>query len=169
MINSSSNLVLDFTGDSHDIEWEAIDDRIMGGCSQSRPEYLRGIGLRFSGTVSLDNNGGFASIRSSQGCFDLSGSSGLKIRVCGDGKTYKLSLRTDLYYDGISYQASFATDAGRWQEITLPFDQFTPTHHGVTLTTVAAMDTAHVKSFGLFIADNQAGPFKLDISRLIAC
>ena len=43
-----------------------------------------------------------------------------------------------------------------------------PTHHGVTLTTVAAMDTAHVKSFGLFIADNQAGPFKLDISRLIA-
>ena len=168
MINSSSNLVLDFAGDSQDIEWESIDDRIMGGCSESRPEYLRGIGLRFSGTVSLANNGGFASIRSSKGCFDLSRNSGLKIRVCGDGKTYKLSLRTDLYYDGISYQASFATEAGRWQEITLSFDEFAPTHHGITLTTVPAMDTANVKSFGLFIADRQTGPFKLDIARVSA-
>ena len=168
MINSSSNLVMDFTADSQNIEWQAIDDRIMGGCSHSRPEYLQGIGLRFSGTVSLDNNGGFASIRSNQGCFNLSGHSGLKIRVCGDGKTYKLSLRTDLYYDGISYQAPFVTEAGIWQEITLPFDQFTPTHHGITLTTVPAMDTARVKSFGLFIADKQAGPFKLDIARLSA-
>lgn len=166
MTNASSNLILDFTGDSQDIAWEAIDDRIMGGCSQSRPEYLQGIGLRFTGTVSLDNKGGFASIRSSEGCFDLSGHSGLKIRVCGDGKTYKLSLRTDFYYDGISYQASFKTKAGIWQEISLPFDEFAPTHHGITLTTVPAMETARVKSFGLFIADRQVGPFKLDIARL---
>lgn len=165
MTNSTRNLVLDFTGESQDIGWQAIDDRIMGGCSQSRPEYLQGIGLRFSGTVSLDNNGGFASIRSSEGRFDLSGHSGLKIRVHGDGKTYKLSLRTDLYYDGISYQASFVTEVGRWQEISLPFDEFAPTHHGITLTTVPAIDPARVKSFGLFIADKQSGPFKLDIAR----
>ena len=168
MTDSANRLVLDFTADSQDIEWEATDDRIMGGCSQSHPEYLPGIGLRFSGTVSLDNNGGFASIRSSQGGFDLSGCSGLKLRLRGDGKSYKLSLRTDLYYDGISYQASFATEAGKFQEITLPFDQFTPTHHGITLTTVPAMVPANVKSFGIFIADRQAGPFKLDIARLCA-
>ena len=168
MVKSSGNLVLDFTGVNQDLEWEAIDDRIMGGCSQSHPEYLDGIGLRFSGTVSLDNNGGFASIRSAQGCFDLSRHAGLKIRVFGDGHSYKLSLRTDLYYDGISYQASFATEADTWQEIILPFDRFTPTHHGITLTTVSAMDSANVKSFGLFIADHQAGPFKLDIAWISA-
>jgi monofunctional biosynthetic peptidoglycan transglycosylase len=166
MSHSSSNLVLDFTGDIQNIGWEAIDDRIMGGCSLSRPDYLQGIGLRFSGTVSLDNNGGFASIRSSMGCFDLSSYSGMKIRVCGDGRTYKLSLRTDLYYDGISYQAPFATKTGVWQEINLPFDAFAPTHHGLKLTTVPAMEPSQVKSFGLFIADRQAGPFKLDIAWL---
>ena len=164
MINSSSNLVMDFTADSQNIEWQAIDDRIMGGCSQSRPEYLQGVGLRFTGTVCLDNNGGFASIRSNQGGFDLSRYSGLKIRVLGDGHTYKLSLRTDLYYDGVSYQASFATEAKTWQEIILPFDSFAPTHHGVRLTTVPPLDTAMAKSFGLFIADRQVGPFKLDIA-----
>jgi len=164
MSNSPDNLILDFTGDVQDIGWKVIDDRIMGGCSQSRPEYLQGVGLRFSGTVFLDNNGGFASIRSGEGCFDLSSHSGLKIRVRGDGHTYKLSLRTDLYYDGVSYQTSFATETETWQEITLPFDSFAPTHHGIRLTTVPPMDITAVKSFGLFIADRQAGPFKLDIS-----
>ena len=164
MCNASSNLVLDLTGDGRNIEWEAIDDRIMGGCSQSCPEYLQGVGLRFSGAVSLENNGGFASIRSAECCFDLSSYSGLKIRVYGDGHAYKISLRTDLYYDGISYQASFATTAGEWQEISLPFSEFVPTHHGIKLTTVPQMDTASVKSFGFFIADRQAGPFSLDIA-----
>jgi len=164
MRNSPDNLILNFTGDVQDIGWESIDDRIMGGCSQSRPEYLQGVGLRFSGTVCLDNNGGFASIRSDESGFDLSRYSGFKIRVFGDGHTYKLSLRTDLYFDGVSYQASFATEAETWQEVTLPFDSFAPTHHGLRLTTVPPMDTSAVKSFGLFIADHQAGPFKLDIA-----
>ena len=164
MSNSPDNLILDFTGDVQEIGWKAIDDRIMGGCSQSRPEYLQGVGLRFTGTVCLDNNGGFASIRSNQGGFDLSRYSGLKIRVLGDGHSYKLSLRTDLYYDGVSYQASFATEAETWQEITLPFDSFAPTHHGVKLTTVPPINAAMVKSFGLFIAGRQSGPFKLDIA-----
>ena len=169
MGKSTGNMVLDFTADFQAVKWEAIDDRIMGGCSQSRPEYLQGTGLRFSGTISLDNNGGFASIRSDDGCFDLSGHSGLKVRARGDGRTYKLSLRTDLFYDGVSYQISFATDADTWQEITLPFEMFAPTHHGVKLTTVPTMDTAEVKSFGLFIADHQSGPFKLDIAWISGC
>jgi monofunctional biosynthetic peptidoglycan transglycosylase len=164
MKTSTENMILDFTADLPAIKWEAIDDRIMGGCSQSQPEYLKGVGLRFSGTVSLDNNGGFASIRSHEGSFDLSSYSGLKIRFRGDGRTYKISLRTDLYYDGVSYQASFATEADQWQELNLPFDAFIPTHHGVKLTTVAPMDTASVKSFGLFIADKQEGPFQLDVA-----
>ena len=121
MNNTADNLVLDLTDGLKDIGWKAIDDRIMGGCSQSRPECLPGVGLRFSGTVRLENNGGFASIRSDQGHFDLSKYSGLKIRVHGDGHTYKLSLRTDHYYDGVSYQAPFATEAEVWQEIITPF------------------------------------------------
>lgn len=169
MTNSTDDVILGFTCDVPPINWEAIDDRIMGGCSRSHPEYIQGVGLRFSGSVSLDNHGGFASIRSNQGCFDLSRHSGLRIRVRGDGRTYKLSLRTDLYYDGVSYQTSFATQTDTWQEITLPFDTFTPTHHGVRLTTVPPMDAANVKSFGLFIADRQEGSFQLDIAWISGC
>lgn len=163
MSNVSETMILDFATVSN-TEWEAIDDRIMGGDSQSTPEYIDGVGLRFSGNVSLENNGGFASIRSSATELDLSQHSGLSVRLRGDGKNYKLSLRTDLFYDGISYLAEFATEADTWQEIKLSFDAFLPTHHGIELTTVAPMDTSSIKSFGLFISGKQEGHFLLDLA-----
>lgn len=163
MSNSTETMILDFTA-AEKTAWEAIDDRIMGGSSQSTPEYIDGVGLRFSGQVSLENDGGFASLRSAESLYDLSAASSLKLRVLGDGKSYKISLRTDVFFDGVSYQSEFQTEAGTWQEVDLPFESFLPTHHGLKLTTVAPMDTANVKSFGIFIAGKQDGPFQLDIA-----
>jgi len=163
MSNASDNMILDFTAASP-CAWAAVDDRIMGGASQSQPEYINEIGLRFSGEVSFENNGGFASIRSHTQQFDLSSYSGLILRLRGDGKSYKLSLRTDLFFDGVSYQIAFTTEKDTWQDVTLPFAGFTPTHHGIKLSTVAPMDTAKITSFGLFISDRQEGPFQLEIA-----
>lgn len=157
-------MVLDFGNTLTVKGWQAIDDRIMGGRSLSRPEYVDQVGLRFLGTVSLENNGGFASIRSPSGKWDLGSYQGLKLRLRGDAKTYKLSLRTDRFFDGVSYQTAFKTDSDLWQEIFLPFTAFLPTHHGIRLTTVAALDPSNITSFGLFIADRQEGPFQLDVA-----
>jgi len=164
MSNSPEAMILDFTDASTFSNWEAIDDRIMGGCSQSHPECIDNVALRFSGTVSLENNGGFASIRSNTGNADLGQYSGLTLRLRGDDKSYKLSLRTDHFYDGVSYQTTFATKKDSWQEISLPFEAFIPTHHGIKLSTVAPLDLTSIKSFGLFISDRQEGPFQLDIA-----
>ncbi len=164
MSNSPEVMILDFTDVPTVSNWEAIDDRIMGGCSQSQPECIDNVGLRFSGTVSLENNGGFASIRSNLGNADLKQQTGLTLRLRGDGKCYKLSLRTDHFFDGVSYQMTFTTEHDTWQEISLPFEAFIPTHHGIKLSTVAPMDTGNITSFGLFIADGQEGPFQLDIA-----
>ena len=166
MNDSSGHMLLDFSDAQTAGNWEAVDDRIMGGCSQSQPLYIDGVGLRFTGTVSLKNNGGFASIRSNPGKFDLGRYSGLTLRLRGDGRSYKLSLRTDLYFDGISYQTSFKTLKDTWQEISLPFSAFIPTHHGIRLSTVAPLNTTSIKSFGLFIADRQEGSFQLDVAWL---
>lgn len=166
MSNLSKKMLFDFSDRQAVGNWQAVDDRIMGGCSQSQPAYIDNVGLRFTGVVSLENNGGFASIRSSSGNFDLGQFSGLTLRLRGDGKTYKFSLRTDLYFDGVSYQATFKTRKDVWQEISLPFTAFTPTHHGIKLSTVAPIDTTGIKSFGLFIADRQEDFFQLDVAWL---
>ena len=146
--------------------WRSVDDRIMGGCSLSRAEFVEGGGLRFRGVVSFDNGGGFASIRSPEAAYDLGGFTGLRLRVRGDGKRYKLGLRTDRFFDGISYQAGFFTQSDEWLEVALPFATFIATHHGRQLASAAPLEPARIQSFGLFIAERQAGPFHLEVAAI---
>ena len=157
-------IILPFTAPTEVQGWRAIDDRIMGGCSLSRPEFIAGGGLRFRGVVSLDNGGGFASIRSPEADYALGGLTGVRLRVYGDGHRYKLGLRTDRFFDGISYQAGFTPPSDAWEEIDLPFTDFVATHHGHRLTTVAPLDPARIQSFSLFIAERQGGPFHLEVA-----
>lgn len=78
--------------------WKAIDDVIMGGKSQSKWIEIDWNGegnsfLRWCGLVNT-NGGGFASTTNiaSEGTFSIDGYDGLKLRVRGDGKRYKVSL-----------------------------------------------------------------------------
>jgi len=61
--------------------------------------------LEFKGIVSLENNGGFASIRSGTANYDLSDFEGLLIRVRGDGHRYAFNLRTDFEITAGSYSS----------------------------------------------------------------
>ena len=63
-----------------------------------------GVGV-FRGVVSLENGGGFASVRSEPQDHDLSTFDGLVLKVRGDGKRYRFRLRTSRAFDGVSYQA----------------------------------------------------------------
>ena len=88
------------------VEWVAIHDVVMGGVSSGgieRTEENTGI---FSGELSLENNGGFASVRALVGRQDLSSFEGLEIRVRGDGRRYQLRLRMDDRFDGIADRAN---------------------------------------------------------------
>ena len=159
-------LALDFRDPAVVGEWTSVDDRVMGGVSASRivatPE-----GLEFSGVVSLAYNGGFASIRARPREYDLAGATALLARVRGDGQTYKLALRTDETFDGVQYQARFATQAGEWIEVVLPVTDFQPTFRGRQVE-APALDPGRIRGFGLLIADRQAGPFRLVVESIRA-
>jgi len=164
MKGSRLKTVFDFSRPADQQPWHSIDDQIMGGFSQSRSACVASGQLLFSGTVSLRNRGGFASIRSPETSCDLSGCKELIIRVKGDGQRYKLGLRIDTYFDGVSYLAGFDTIRDKWHEVHLPFEVFHATHHGRRLVNAARLDPSQVKSFGILIADQQVGPFRLDLA-----
>ena len=94
---------------------------------------------------------------------DLAGWDGLVLRLLGDGKTYGVRLRTDSRFDGVSYQAKLATEAGRWIEARLPFAEFRPVFRGREVRGHPALDPGTIRSFGLIISDQQEGPFGLQI------
>jgi len=142
--------------------WPSIDDPVMGGLSRSRMRLEGGVAT-FEGIVSLANNGGFASLRSQPAEHDLEGWDGLVVRLRGDGKSYGVRLRTDAAFDGVSYQVTLATEAGRWIEARLPFAEFRPVFRGREVRGHPALDPGAIKTFGLIISDRQEGPFRLQI------
>lgn len=156
-------LIFNFDNQEQVRQWRTIDDVVMGGVSQSAVTAgSRGTAL-FSGTVSLDNFGGFASASSLPSDYNLSGFTGIAIRVKGDGKRYKFTIKTDTAFTGFSYQAPFNTESGAWAVIQFPFKSFVPTFRGSVMNTAEPFDPKKVKSFGFLIADKQQGPFRLEI------
>jgi hypothetical protein len=146
--------------------WSAVDDRVMGGVSASQIERTPE-GLLFHGVVSLDQNGGFASIRAEPQDYGLTGATAFILRIQGDGQTYKFGLRTDDAFDGVQYQARFSTRADEWLEVVLPITDFQPTFRGRRVD-APVLDPARIRAFGFLIADRQAGPFRLVIQSIQA-
>jgi hypothetical protein len=145
-------------------DWSAIDDSVMGGVSASRLRHDEAGHAVFEGIVSLERNGGFASVRSRPLPLGLPGAINCVIELRGDGKRYKLNLRSDDAFDGINYQATFEPQpAQQWTLLRLPLSTFLPSFRGRRLPGVAPLDPASLRQIGLMIADRQAGPFALAV------
>jgi monofunctional biosynthetic peptidoglycan transglycosylase len=146
--------------------WQNIDDVVMGGVSSSTLTVKDGVAA-FSGTVSFDNNGGFASVRSPRRLRDLSGFDGLVLRVRGDGKMYGFRVRTDAAVDGVSYQALLGPPAGEWTDIEVSFDELVPVFRGRRVFEHPPLDPTRIATLG-FIISRQEGPFRLEVANIRA-
>jgi NADH dehydrogenase [ubiquinone] 1 alpha subcomplex assembly factor 1 len=165
-LSTEPRLVLDFRDPALAAAWASVDDRVMGGVSASRAEFAPE-GLVFHGTVSLAHGGGFASIRAQPRDYALAGATAFVLRVQGDGRTYKVGVRTDAAFDGVQYQARFATQAGEWLDVEWPVTAFQPTFRGRAVA-APALDPARIRVFGFLIAERQAGPFRLVVESIRA-
>ena len=143
--------------------WQVVNDGVMGGVSKSRMTLTdEGTGL-FEGTLSLENNGGFASVRTMVNEPKLADYQGLEIKVRGDGRTYQLRLRMDRNLDGVAYMTPFETEAETWTTVRLPFAAFEPTFRGRRVPNAPALDPARVKQVSLLLADGTPGAFAIEV------
>ncbi len=167
MISPNDPLLLfDFREPAAVNDWTAIDDRVMGGISRSRLRHDPAGHAVFEGEVSLERNGGFASVRSSPGARGKPGAEACVIELRGGSKQFKLSLLTDDGFDSLNYQCGFANDSDDWQTIRLALGAFRASFRGRDVPGAPALDPARIRQVGLMIAARQAGPFALDIRRI---
>lgn len=160
---ASERILFDFAATATSRAWQIVNDDVMGGVSTSRFQILTN-GAVFSGVVSLENNGGFASVRSLPARTDLTGYDSFLLRIRGDGCRYKFTVRTEAGFDAPLYQCAFTTKRGEWEEHRLALKQFVPTFRGRVLSGEATLDPAKVTSVGFLISDRQDGPFRLEIA-----
>lgn len=164
-VHGAKNSVAEFDPEeTGNLGWSVVDDGVMGGLSKGSLAVTDDGVLRFSGNLSLENNGGFSSLRTGGVKLDLSAASGLVARVKGDGRTYQMRLGTDARFRDmeVSFMAEFPTVKDKWTEVRIPFDKFQGSFRGMKLEN-EKFDPAKIRRLGLLLGDNQAGPFELQV------
>lgn len=159
LMTTMEKTIIEFSSPVEQDRWEIINDAVMGGLSSSRISIIENNAALFHGIVSLENYGGFASIRTHPREFELAGCKGLILRVKGDGNNYRLRLRMDDACECVAYQAYFSTEQDNWINARLSFDAFSP----IFLGDAPQMDLSGIRRIGFMIADKQTGPFSLEI------
>jgi uncharacterized surface protein with fasciclin (FAS1) repeats len=147
--------------------WTSVNDDVMGGVSKGGFKRTDEGTLLFTGELSLDNNGGFASVRTKTGQLGFPDASAIIINAKGDGRTYWVDLRVADQMRAGSYRAYLPTTAGEWKETRIPIADFKPQAFGQELP-FKAIDPAALASVGFTIAEKKAGNFSLEIKSIKA-
>lgn len=150
--------------EDYGLEWQIVNDGVMGGLSKGRVEISDEGIMRFSGTLSLENNGGFSMVRSEAVDFNLSNDLGMLLKVKGDGRTYEFRAESDATYRGrpVSFAGKFSTTKGQWQQVKIPFSKFEGSWRGTDLPD-AEFNPAVIRQVGILLADKQPGSFDLEV------
>ncbi|MDT8878120.1 CIA30 family protein [Halomonas saccharevitans] len=157
---------IDFQDPDEADRWHAINDGVMGGVSQGGMQTAAGTGV-FTGRLSLEHGGGFASVRREPGDPALGDARGMRLHVRGDGRTYQLRLRTDRLFEGAAYRARFTT-TGEWQSLDLDWGDFEAVFRGRRLEDAPPLAPQDIRQLGFLIADRREGEFRLEIASLEA-
>ncbi len=142
--------------------WRIVNDGVMGGLSSSKATVKDDI-IIFSGNVSLENNGGFASLRSPVKDYNFEEFSGIEIKVKGDGKRYSISMKETTYFSGYFYTSTFETKKDEWITIKIPFDQFRLYYFSKETKSNKKITLNNIKEISLLIGDKQEGSFMLEL------
>ncbi|WP_273566861.1 CIA30 family protein [Maribacter halichondriae] len=108
--------------------WYVLDDGVMGGLSNGSMVLNEAGNIRYTGTVRLENNGGFSSIRHRFKKKAVSKYTYVVLKIKGDGKTYQFRIKSDVS-QRFSYINTLDT-SGSWETVKLRLDCFYPSFRG---------------------------------------
>lgn len=164
MATSGNSLVFDFGTKGKQISsWSVLSDQIMGGVSQTDLKY-NDEAAQIKGVISLDNFGGYSSIRSAFSQFDLSTYKTVTVRYRGKGQQFSLMLQTSRDWTRPNFKLPLGKASADWQTVTLSLMDFkeyqvgSPTGRGITLEALAG-----VQRIGFETSEKKEGPFEVEV------
>lgn len=163
LLMNTSLVLFDFSQESNLRNWRIVDDVVMGGRSDGN-FYINkeGHGV-FTGKVSLENNGGFSSVRYRFRTKKIDAYSKIKMRLKGDGKKYQFRFKTSLY-DYHSYVIEFTT-SGEWEIVTLNLDEMRPQFRGRKLR-MNNFPGKQIEEMAILIGNKKPEKFQLLIDKI---
>ncbi len=140
--------------------WRSVNDGVMGGRSSGGMVQAEDA-LKFTGELSLENNGGFSSVRRLVEQ-DLSGATRVRLEVRGDGREYQFRIRHNNRFDGVAWRAMFSTSE-QWQQVEIPLAEFIPVFRGTMVSDAGPVSASEIQQIGFLLADKKPGKFELEI------
>jgi hypothetical protein len=159
----SPKMIFDFNMKADIQNWNVVDDTVMGGISSSQFNLnSEGFGV-FNGTVSLENNGGFSSVRYQLKRTEVTKYTKIKLRIKGDGKNYQFRIKSNSrnYY---SYISTFST-TNDWQDIEITLKDMYPSFRGRRLN-ISNFSNDFIEQIVFLIANKKNEDFKLIIDTI---
>jgi len=156
-------ILFEFNTQSELHNWVIVDDVVMGGRSSGSfslsPE---GHGL-FKGRISLENNGGFSSVRNRFESKQVGEFTKVKLRVKGDEKSYQFRVRSRAG-DSQAYVATFKTSSA-WSTVEIPFASMYPSFRGQKLE-LPNYPGQSMEEIAFLIVYKTAETFAMEIDRI---
>ena len=149
------------------LNWNIVNDTVMGGRSSSRWISKSSSPCSFEGYLSLENNGGFASVRCDLNNENLAKTEGIFIRVKGDGRKYQFRIRSQASR-WANYSHEFKTVRNKIKTFYLPFKDFEPSWRGRSVNNLPVLKGKDVRGIGFLLGDKIQGKFKLEILSISA-
>ncbi|MEZ9621043.1 CIA30 family protein [Vibrio sp. 10N.222.55.A3] len=156
--------MIDFTQASEHQNWTVTNDDVMGGISTGELIYLDNMS-RFRGELSLENNGGFSSVKRSIESLAHEIDS-VELVFVGDGRTYQLRFTKSKDGHRVQYKHYFDTIKGQQLSKVFHFNDFQAVFRGRLLSDAPELKARDIKQIGFLIADKQPSPFELDLIQL---
>lgn len=163
MTSNNPRLIFDFTRNESLKNWQVVDDNVMGGVSSGKLSINEeGYGV-YEGEVSLDNDGGFSSLRYECGNIPALPTDSIIVTLKGDGKAYQLRIKDkrNTYY---SYVASFKT-SGKWETITIALKDMYPSFRGQDLN-LPNYNKNSIEEIAILIGNKKNETFKLLLDKI---
>lgn len=164
LLLNANYTIVDFTKNSKLFSWTIVNDVVMGGRSTSSITINSEGNAVFKGEVSLENNGGFSSLRHRFEKIEISDFSKVKIRLKGDGKRYQFRIKPSMF-NQYSYVYHFQTN-GDWQTIEINLTEFTPVFRGRKLD-MPNFSGTELEEVGFLIGNKQQEKFELILDAII--
>jgi hypothetical protein len=145
-------------------EWVLLSDNIMGGVTKSKIEYTNN-SVQLSGNISLDNFGGFSSIKTKYKSFDLSKYNGIKIKFKSTNQKFAFTLEDDQNWTQPNYKREFfSKNNDTWEEVIIYFKDFQEIVIGEpTGNMMKSKSLKNIVRMGIMTYEKKEGPFTLEV------
>lgn len=156
-------VIFDFTKNSNLENWQIINDNVMGGMSRSDISINENGNAVFKGSISLENNGGFCSVRYNPEEIAVTDFEKAILRIKGDGKKYQFRIKANRN-DNHSYISYFET-TGNWETIEIRLNEMYPVFRGRKLNMPDFSDNS-IEEIAFLIGNKKEETFQLEIDRI---